>query len=249
MRNIKLVVQYDGSRYHGWQKQKGMDPAGTIQGRIEQVLARMSGETIEVIGSGRTDAGVHAAAQVANFHYAGEMTTTQIKDYLNAYLPEDIGILSAEEVSERFHSRFNAVRKTYEYRVYVGTEKPVFARKYIWTPDQMSGFDVKRMRQAAGYLIGEHDFMAFCGNKNFKKSAVRRIEEIRIEEADGILTFSYTGNGFLQNMVRILTGTLLEVGCGMREPESMPGVLASRTHVEAGFMAPAKGLMLRKVEY
>lgn len=249
MRNIKLILRYDGSRYHGWQKQKGMDPALTIQGRVEQVLERMCGAPVELIGSGRTDAGVHAMAQTANFHYAGIMSPAEIQDYLNAYLPEDIGVFGAEEVPERFHSRFAAVAKTYEYRVYVGREKPVFERKYIWTPDQLSGFDVDRMRRAAAFLEGEHDFMAFCGNKNFKKSSVRRIDAIRIGEAEDVLTFSYTGSGFLQNMVRILTGTLLEVGAGLREPETMPEILASRTHTRAGFMAPAKGLMLKSVQY
>ncbi len=249
MRNIRLIVQYDGSRYHGWQRQKGEDLAWTIQGRLEQVLTRMSGEAVEIIGSGRTDAGVHAAAQVANFHYAGDMSPAQIKAYLNAYLPEDIGVLAADEVSERFHSRLNAASKTYEYRVYVGQTKPIFARKYVWVPDQMAGFDVEKMRAAAGHLVGEHDFMAFCGNKNFKKSAVRRIDEIRMEEEDDVLTFSYTGNGFLQNMVRILTGTLLEVGCGLRTPESVRDTLASCSRGAAGFMAPAKGLMLKCVKY
>jgi tRNA pseudouridine38-40 synthase len=247
MRNIKLVLQYDGSRYHGWQKHEAID--NTIQGKIEQVLSRMAGEPVELTGSGRTDAGVHAQAQTANFHYAGNETTAQIKEYLNRYLPEDIGVLSAEEVPPRFHSRFSAQRKTYEYRVYVGNEKPVFDRKYVWTPDQISGFNTEKMRRAAACLIGEHDFLAFCGNKNFKKSSVRRIEKIEILTEGDILKLRFTGNGFLQNMVRILTGTLLEAGAGLRTPESVAQALAAKDRRLAGFMAPAKGLTLMSVDY
>ncbi|MCI8513917.1 MAG: tRNA pseudouridine(38-40) synthase TruA [Lachnospiraceae bacterium] len=246
-RNIRLILQYDGSRYHGWQKHDGV--CNTIQGRIEQVLERMGGKPVELVGSGRTDAGVHARAQTANFYYEGEETPARIKDYLNRYLPEDIGVLSAEEVPMRFHSRFGAIRKTYEYRVYVGAEKPVFDRKYIWTPDKLSGFDVGNMRAAAVYLVGEHDFLAFCGNRNFKKSSVRRIERAEVTSDGTILHFRFTGSGFLQNMVRILTGTLLEVGAGLRTPESVAEALAKKDRSLAGFMAPAKGLTLISVEY
>lgn len=247
MRNIRLILQYDGSRYHGWQRHEGIE--GTIQGKVEQVLLRMAGKPVEVIGSGRTDAGVHALAQTANFYYEGGEEPAQIKDYLNRYLPEDIAVLSAEEVPARFHSRFSAVRKTYEYRVYVGAEKPVFDRKYIWTPDKLSGFDVERMRAAASYLVGEHDFLAFCGNKNFKKSSVRRIEQAEVMLDGEVLLLFFTGSGFLQNMVRILTGTLLEVGAGLRTPESVEEALVKKDRSLAGFMAPAKGLTLISVEY
>lgn len=247
MRNIRLVLSYDGSRYHGWQKHESVE--GTIQGKIEQVLFRMSGKPVEVIGSGRTDAGVHALAQTANFYYEGEESPDQIKDCLNRYLPEDIAVRSAEEAPVRFHSRFNAVRKTYEYRVYVGTEKPVFDRKYVWTPDKLSGFDLERMKAAASYLVGEHDFLAFCGNRNFKKSSVRRIERAEAVSDGEILRLIFTGSGFLQNMVRILTGTLLEVGAGLRTPESVAEALAKRDRSLTGFMAPAKGLTLMSVEY
>lgn len=247
MRNIRLILRYDGSRYHGWQKHEGVE--GTIQGKIEQVLFRMSGKPIEVIGSGRTDAGVHALAQTANFYYEGEEPPDWIKDYLNRYLPEDIAVMAACEAPARFHSRFSAVQKTYEYRVYVGTEKPVFDRRYLWTPDKLSGFDEERMKKAAAYLVGEHDFLAFCGNKNFKKSSVRRIERVEVISDGEVLRLRFTGSGFLQNMVRILTGTLLEVGAGLRTPESVAEALAKRDRSLAGFTAPAKGLTLISVEY
>ncbi len=243
--NYKMVLQYDGSRYDGWQKQMTTDK--TIQGKMEAVLSRMTGETIEVHGSGRTDKGVHAAGQVVNFYLPEPMEPQQIKAYCNEYLPEDIGVLSVEQVPCRFHSRLNAVRKTYAYRIEMSEKKDVFTRKYTYGLGK--ALDIEKMKAASEFLLGTHDFKSFCGNKKMKKSTVRTIEKIEFEEKGTTLTIRYTGNGFLQYMVRILTGTLIETGLGEREPESIPAVLEALSREAAGPAAPPEGLCLEQVEY
>lgn len=245
MGNYKMVLQYDGTRYRGWQSLGDTDM--TIQGKIERVLSAMADHPVEIIGSGRTDAGVHALGQVANFHLEGKWETGEILSYVNHYLPEDIALLQVEQVPERFHSRYNARRKTYLYRIHTGEVRDVFSRKYVY--EYPGTLDVKRMEQAARLLEGTHDFMAFCGSKRKKKSTVRTIYEIRLQEKPGELDIFYTGDGFLQNMVRILTGTLIEVGDGRREPEEMTQILESRNRELAGYTAPAQGLALLRVEY
>lgn len=245
MKNYKLTIQYDGTRYKGWQELNSTDM--TIQGKIEDVLSRMAGKQVEITGSGRTDAGVHAVGQVANFHLEEGWSEEEICSYLNRYLPEDIGIVSVEEVEERFHSRYQAKEKTYLYRIHTGKIPNVFERKYIY--DYQCPLEVSRMRQAAGYLVGTHDFRSFCGNKKMKKSTVRTIYEIRIEEKEDELRIYYTGNGFLQNMVRILTGTLIEIGDGRREPEDILTILEGKDREMAGYTAPACGLTLYQVSY
>lgn len=242
--NYRLLIQYDGTRYAGWQRQTMTRE--TIQGKIEDVLERMTGERVEIIGAGRTDAGVHARGQVANVHLMERKGTKEIRDYLNRYLPEDICVMEVSEVSERFHSRLNAGTKTYRYRISTNTVKNVFERKYIY--DLNEPLDVKRMKKAALYLLGTHDFQGFCARK-MKKSSVRRIDAIEFQELDGELQISYQGNGFLYNMVRILTGTLIEVGKGERSPESVAEILRTGERAKAGFTAPAKGLCLIRVEY
>lgn len=242
--NYRLLIQYDGTRYAGWQRQTMTRE--TIQGKIEDVLERMTGERVEIIGAGRTDAGVHARGQVANVHFMERKGTKEIRDYLNRYLPEDICVMEVSEVSERFHSRLNAGTKTYRYRISTNTVKNVFERKYIY--DLNEPLDVKRMKKAAMYLLGTHDFQGFCARK-MKKSSVRRIDAIEFQELDGELQISYQGNGFLYNMVRILTGTLIEVGKGERSPESVAEILCTGERAKAGFTAPAKGLCLVRVEY
>ncbi len=246
-KNVKLILEYDGSRYDGWQKQGNTD--NTIQGKIEAILQKWSGEEIEIHGSGRTDAGVHARGQVANFHIDGKICSdaATAKDYLNRYLPDDIRVLSAEMVQERFHSRLLATRKTYSYSVETADRKSVFERKYVWGLGET--LDVTAMQKAADQFIGEHDFKSFCSNKKMKKSTVRRIDSIKIEEAGSKVVFSYTGNGFLYNMVRILTGTLVEVGLGKRRPEEMGQILAAMNREAAGMTAPPEGLFLESVEY
>ena len=245
--NYRIVVSYDGTRYNGWQKQKITED--TIQGKLETLLSRMAGKEVTVQGSGRTDAGVHALAQTANFRMETELSEQELMDAINGYLPEDIAVLSLKTASERFHSRYNAIAKTYEYRLYIGNAKPVMDRKYVWQPEEKP--DLERMRTAAAYVLGEHDFKSFCGNKKMKKPTVRRIDRIEVEEIperqEAVLRF--TGNGFLQNMVRILTGTLVECGQGKREPEQMREILEAKDRSAAGMTAPAKGLSLVRVDY
>lgn len=245
MFNYKMVIQYDGTRYKGWQTQNSTE--NTIQGKIESVLSSMAGYPVEVIGSGRTDAGVHAVGQTANFLLKEAQHTEHILDILNHYLPEDIAVLSVEEANEKFHSRYHAKEKTYLYRIHTGKIPEVFERKYVYSYDKLLA--AERMRQALVYLIGTHDFRSFCGNKKMKKSTIRTIYEIRIEECNSEIRIYYTGDGFLQNMVRILTGTLIEIGDGRRKPEEMQQILAAENREAAGYTAPACGLTLMQVKY
>ena len=245
MKNYRMVLEYDGSRYDGWQKQG--NSSQTIQGKIEGVLERMAGVPVEIHGSGRTDAGVHALAQTANFHADVSMSEEEIKDYLNKYLPEDIGVKSVEQASDRFHSRLNGIEKTYLYQIETGGKKQVFERKYIYGLFQP--LNVKEMERAASFLIGEKDFKSFCSNKKLKKSSVRILKSIEFKQEGSKLFIRYTGNGFLYNMVRILTGTLIEVGFGQRKAEEMKEILEAKERSAAGFTAPPEGLFLEKVYY
>lgn len=245
MKNYKITIQYDGTRYRGWQSQHSTDE--TIQGKFTEVLNRMTGENVVVIGSGRTDAGVHAYGQVANFYLRDAWEEENLRDYLNRYLPEDIAVLSVEKVDERFHSRYQAKGKRYLYRIHTGSIPEVFERKYVY--DYQVPLCTERMKQAAKRLIGTHDFRSFCGNKKMKKSTVRTIYDICIEEAEGELRIYYTGDGFLQQMIRILTGTLIEIGDGRRKPEEIEKILAAKDRAYAGYTAPACGLALLEVIY
>lgn len=250
-KNYKITVSYDGTRYSGWQNQG--NTGETIQAKLENVLSRFANEHIDVIGAGRTDAGVHALGMVANFHLPGETAPPEpeeVLSYLNKYLPDDICVTEIKEASERFHSRYNAAGKTYKYTCFIAGEnnsKPIFDRNYVHILDSMP--DVPAMKQAAADLVGEHDFKSFCANPRFSKSSVRTINDIKITVNGSRLIFTYQADGFLQNMVRILTGTLLEVGYKQRACDSMPDILAARDRKAAGYMAPAKGLCLVKVEY
>lgn len=245
MKNYKITVQYDGTRYKGWQVQKATE--ATIQGKLQNVLSKLAGHPVEVIGSGRTDAGVHASGQVASFHMDEHFTMEEIFRNLNEFLPEDIAVTEISEVDERFHSRYNAVAKTYSYRIRTNPVADVFARRFVYHYGKP--LDTDRMRAAAAELTGTHDFASFCGNKRMKKSTVRTIMEIAILEKDGEVEIRYTGDGFLQNMIRILTGTLIEVARGEREPESMKEILAAKNREAAGYTAPPQGLRLEKVLY
>lgn len=245
IKNYRMVLEYDGSRYDGWQKQGNTEQ--TVQGKIENVLERMVGQPVEVHGSGRTDAGVHALAQVANFHGDVQMPEPEIKEYLNKYLPEDIAVKSVERVPDRFHSRLHAEEKTYLYRIEMGERKQVFERKYIY--GLLKALDVEAMERAAAFFIGEHDFKSFCSNRKMKKSTVRTIKKIEFEQQGSRLFIRYTGNGFLYNMVRILTGTLIEVGLGQRKAEEMKEILAAKDRNAAGCTAPPEGLFLEQVHY
>ena len=245
MRNFKLLLCYDGTRYRGWQRLGDSDQ--TIQGKLENVLSRMVNAPVEVIGSGRTDAGAHARGQTANFHCRTNMTSDQILDYLRQYLPEDIGVISVEEVDDRFHSRFHAIDKTYCYRIWNFDLPCVFDRKYVWKLHEE--LNVSAMQKAAQQFVGTHDFLAFCSNKHFKKSSVRTIHRFTVEQVGPEIRFTVTGDGFLYNMVRILVGTLVSVGRGERTGEEIPAILASRTREQAGETAPPQGLCLMEVTY
>ena len=243
MINYKIILEYEGTKYNGWQKQGNTD--NTIQGKLESVLSKMVGYEVEVNGSGRTDAGTHAMAQAANFKLKN--AADNIKEYLNKYLPMDIRVLSCEVVDERFHARLNSKSKKYVYRICVGEKPSVFERRYVY--HYPAELDIEKMRRASRCLIGEFDFRAFSTGKKTKKSAVRNIYDIHIEQIDDEVRFMYYGNGFLHNMVRILTGTLLEVGEGKREEQSISETLESKERVNAGVTVPAHGLALVEVEY
>lgn len=245
MANFRIILQYEGTKYQGWQRQDSTE--NTIQGKLERLLSKMCDEKIEIQGSGRTDAGVHAYGQVANFRCSKDFSCEQIMEYMNRYLPEDIGVIRVDQVSERFHSRLNAKGKVYRYRVMTGTIPHVFDRKFVY--EHPEGLDVEAMREAAKAFVGSHDFKAFTSTKRGKKSTVRRIESIQIEQMGDEIRFTYKGDGFLYHMVRILTGTLLEVGEGKRSPQDMESVLQSKERENAGFLAPAKGLALLEVFY
>ena len=244
MRNLRLDICYDGTRYRGWQRLPGTD--NTLQGKLEQTLSRILGEAVEITGSGRTDAGVHAKLQVANFHCESTMPCSEILSQLRRYLPEDIGIYSCSEVSPRFHARLNAKDKTYRYRIWNSEEPCVFDRRFVAVlPEKL---DLSRMRRAAEHFLGAHDFSAFCANKHMKKSTVRTIFSVDITENGNEVQITVTGDGFLYNMVRIMAGTLVEVGLGQREPDSIPE-LYGKARCEAGMLMPPAGLCLMEVTY
>lgn len=246
MRNIRLVIEYDGSRYDGWQKQarKG---SNTIQDKIESVLEKMEGEKIEVIGAARTEAGVHAYQQVANFKTNTNMKMYEIKHYLNRFLPMDIAVLEVDEVPDRFHSSFLAKSFKYEYKITMGDVPSVFQRKYNFYSFQK--LDGLKMRDAAKYLIGKHDFKAFSDNKRMKKSTVREIYDIDIYAGIEEMSITIHADDFWPHMARIIIGTLIAVGKGEIEPKKMKNILESLDREQAGETAEAKGLFLQEVCY
>lgn len=244
MRNLRLDICYDGTRYRGWQRLPGRED--TVQGKLETALSRILEEPVELSGSGRTDAGVHARGQVANFHCENPMPPACILERLRRYLPEDIGIYSCREVSHRFHARLSAREKTYCYRIWNSTAPCVFERRFVAVMPQT--LDTDAMERGAAVLLGKHDFSAFCGNARMKKSTVRELYAISVTRQGAQVLLRFTGNGFLYNMVRILTGTLVEVGMGARSPESLAELFGGKRE-QAGFLAPAQGLCLEEVVY
>lgn len=246
IRNFKIVLQYEGTRYQGWQRQ---DSTGnTIQGKLEAILGKMTGtDFVQVDGSGRTDSGVHALGQIANFKIATLFSKEQVMEYINQYLPEDIGVIAIREESMRFHSRLNVKGKTYRYRIWNSAIPCVFERRYVYEfPDRLN---VGKMKLAASFLVGKHDFKAFTSTKKSKKPTVRTVDDITVEKSGNEVVLTYSGDGFLYHMVRILTGTLIEVGCGKRPPESVKELLENGTRDMAGALVPAKGLCLVEVRY
>lgn len=252
MITLKIIIQYDGTRYNGWQRQKETD--NTIQGKIETTLSRILNQMIDIDGSGRTDAGVHALGQVASFSVEekhidikSEELPSFIKAEANHYLPQDIRIISCEKASDRFHARLNATGKIYEYRIDNGEVAKVFDRKYLTRIDEP--IDIAKLRKASEYFIGTHDFLAFCSNKHFKKSSVRTIHSIDITENDGIIYIRFYGTGFLKNMVRILVGTMIDCALDKFDMHAIPAVFESKNRANAAPTAPPEGLFLMEVKY
>ncbi len=245
MPNYRLTLCYDGTRWKGWQKQGNTDQ--TIQGKLETLLSRLLDQPVEVAGSGRTDAGAHARMQVASFRAKTPLSPQQILAGLRQYLPTDIGAIALEPAEPRFHARLSCTGKTYVYRIWNSDQPNVFERSYLYHLHE--SLDLAAMRQAAEDLCGTHDYRAFCSLKRFKRSTVRRVEAITIEDLGPELRFTITGNGFLYHMVRILVGTLLEVGRGKLAPAAMGDILASQDRRQAGETVPACGLCLVDVRY
>ncbi len=243
-RNLRLVIEYDGTRYSGWQIQPGKP---TVQAEIERAIHEITGRKVPLIGSGRTDAGVHALGQVANFRTRSRIPCAKWPLALNAHLPEDIRITACDEVPLEFHAQFGAKRKTYAY--------VVLARDVASALDRHSthlvrrGLDVAAMAQGAALLVGRHDFRAFGSEMAERENTVRTIEKAEVRREGDRVTFEFTGNGFLYNQVRAMVGTLLEVGLGKRPPAWIHEVLAARDRTKAGANVPARGLRLVSVEY
>lgn len=244
MRNIRLDICYDGTRYRGWQRLNNSD--NTIQGKLEQTLSRILGEEIEVSASGRTDAGTHAKMQTVSFHCESKMECEEILQQLRRYLPEDIGVYSCRNASPRFHARLLAKEKTYCYRLWNSEEPCVFDRRYVYKDSRY--VDIDKMQEAANLFLGKHDFSAFCANSKIKKSTERYISAISVERVGAEIRFTVTGNGFLHHMVRIMVGTLLEVGRGERNVDTIPGLFGA-ARADAGELVPACGLCLMEVIY
>ncbi len=247
MRNIKLLIQYDGSRYKGWQKQG--NTSDTIQGKLELLTGQITGEKVEVNGSGRTDAGVHALGQVANFKTNSDISVEELKYDLNILLPRDIKILEATEAEDDFHARLSAKGKHYSFRICDSQKSDVFMRKYVSESEEP--LDIERMREAAAFMEGTQDFRSFCGNRHMKKSTIRTVRKIEInrDEQTDIIRLDFYGNGFLYNMVRIMSGTLMMVGQGRLSPKDIPMIIERQDRDAAGFTAAPQGLFLEEVFY
>lgn len=244
-----MIIQFDGTRYKGWQKQNHKEGSvTTIQGKLESVLSKMTGENIEVIGCGRTDSGVHADNYVANFQTLSQMTIEAIEEYLLEYLPEDIVIKEIRVANERFHSRYNAKEKTYCYLIHNLSYRDVFNKRFTHhVPEKLN---IEEMRKAVICLIGTHDFKSFTNLKGKKeRSTVRNINYINITEDDGLVKIEVNGNSFLFNMVRIIVGTLIEVGNGTKKASEIEDILSALDRDKAGHKAPAKGLTLKELLY
>lgn len=245
MANFRLDLCYDGSRYRGWQRLG--DSEHTIQGKLEQVISRMVGKPTEVIGSGRTDGGVHAMGQVANFHAETVLSSAEILSYLRRYLPEDIGVMAVTQVDPRFHSRYQALEKTYRYRIWNADMPCVFERKYVWQLPEPLNTDA--MAAGAALLLGTHDFLPFSSLKRSKKSTVRTLKKLDIARVGPELQITAVADGFLYHMVRILVGTLVEFGQGKLPTSEISAIFESGVRADAGQTAPPQGLCLMEVRY
>ncbi|MFZ5634495.1 MAG: tRNA pseudouridine(38-40) synthase TruA [Bacillota bacterium] len=247
MRNIKLTIAYDGTDYHGFQEQRGKG-LPTIQEELERRLSSLAGRKVQVIGAGRTDAGVHARGQVVNFDAGGwNIPTGRIPLALNGVLPRDIVALDAGDVPDDFHARFSAKSKEYRYSVHNSRTPDPFLRRYSYFFPRP--LDTGAMAEAAEYLRGRHDFAAFKAGGTPVKSTVRTLYDIRVVRSGEMIDLVFLGDGFLHHMVRIITGTLLEVGLEKYPPEEVLRILVSGDRTRAGPTAPPQGLCLIKVSY
>ena len=243
MRNIKITIQYNGKNYCGWQKQNN---SPGIQGTIEKAIFDITREEVKITGSGRTDAGVHALGQVANFKINSQIPVDRIPNALNAKLPKDISIVKAEEVDEDFHSRYSAKKKTYRYQIYNSLYRsPIYAD--ISYPVKYD-LDIDKMKKEAKSLIGTYDFKGFMSSGSSVTDTVRTIYNIEVSKSEDLIIIEIEGNGFLYNMVRIIAGTLVDIGRG-RITENMSTIIKSKSRSMAGHTAPAHGLFLKKVDY
>lgn len=244
MKRVMLMVAYDGTNYCGWQIQ----PNGrTIEGELNQALSELLGEKIVVTGASRTDAGVHSYGNIAVFDTNARMPAEKISYALNQRLPEDIVVQMSKEVAADFHPRHVKSKKTYEYRILNREFRDPNRRRDTYF--YYRGLDVEAMREAAGYLVGEHDFKSFCSIKAQVETTVRKIYALTVDKHGDVITIRVTGNGFLYNMVRIIAGTLVQVGSGERKPEDMPQILAALDREAAGPTAPAHGLTMIGIEF
>lgn len=244
MRRIKLTVAYDGTNYHGWQFQP---ESATIEGELNKHLSELFKENITVIGASRTDSGVHALCNVAVFDTQARIPAERVAYALNQRLPEDIRIRKSEEVAADFHPRKQATRKTYEYKIlneeFANPVQRLYAH-FTYVP-----LNENKMQEAADYLVGEHDFQSFCAVGSTAETTVRTIYGLTVERSGTMISIKVTGNGFLYNMVRIIAGTLIEVGKGRFTPEQVKEILEAKDRAKAGPTAPAKGLMLYNYQF
>lgn len=244
MRNIRLTVRYDGTAYHGWQIQKN---APTVQQTLEEAILSVTGETVRLVGCGRTDSGVHALAYVCNFKTKSALPCERLPHALNSRLPRDIVCIGAAEAEEAFHSKSSAIKKTYCYKISTDPFPDVFLNNRAWQYRYPLDFDA--MRRAATHFVGTHDFVGFASSGMTVKTTVRTIYALELEKSGSLITVSVTGNGFLYNMVRIIVGTLVFVGAGKISPDDIPEIIRSGDRARAGITAPAEGLYLAEVFY
>lgn len=245
MRNLKLILEYDGAAYHGWQRQiNGL----TVQQVLEEKIAVMTGETVKVIGSGRTDAGVHALGQVAHFKTAATLPDIHFLKGINSLLPADIAVKVLQETDPSFHARYDAKSKVYLYQVVHGSVRPVMLRRYAWfVPGPL---DIGRIQEAALHIMGTHDFSSFCSTHSDAPDHIRTMTDIRIETGSpGLIKIEMEADGFLRHMVRGIVGTLIEIGRNKRAGSDLPAILYAKDRRQGGMTAPPHGLFLKEVKY
>lgn len=245
-RNVRLLLAYDGTDFHGWQRQPGLR---TVQGEVEVALQRLAGHPLELVGSGRTDAGVHAVGQCANVRLRTRVPTERLTHALNGRLPADVAVLSADQVSDAFHATKCAIRKRYRYTIYGMSRPPVATLQHRYAYHYWESLDIARMRQAAAHFVGTLDYSAMASSGCVRSTMVRTVFRCEVRREFECVHVEVDGSGFLYNQVRNMVGTLLEIGRGRWEAECVTGILASRDRANAGPTAPARGLCLQWVEY